>query len=183
MNNLIGKLGWLPQPFSITTDNFARNFLNLAYGHANSTSSDPNTRNGSVLVKDNSILVFGTNKFATGIAETRSRLEDRQVKNMLVVHAETSAIFNAARNGKSTAGTILYCPFVSCTNCSKAIIQAGIRKVVGHAQLMAMASEHTTWRQSIQQGWEMMQEAGVKCELFNGTIGITTRFNCVDIEV
>jgi len=183
MNNLIDELSWLPQPFSITKDPFARDFLLLAYGHANSTSSDPNTRNGSVLVKNNKILVFGTNKFATGVAETRPRLENREIKNMLVVHAETSAIFNAARNGKSTSGTILYCPFVSCTNCSKAIIQSGIRKVVGHAQLMAMASGHASWKQSIQCGWEMMQEAGVKCELFDGTIGVTTRFNCEDIEV
>ena len=101
----------------------------------------------------------------------------------MVVHAENSAIFNAARNGKSTRETTLYCPFYACSECAKAIIQSGVIKVVGHAQLMALAGSHTTWVESIVNAWEMMAEAGVECCLYDGEIGVTTRFNGQDIAV
>ncbi len=123
------------------------------------------------------------NRFPNGIAETKSRLTDKNEKYKRIIHAETSAIFNAARNGCLTRETILYCPFYSCCECAKAIIQSGVTKVVGHAQLMALAGGHTTWVESIVDGWEMMSEAGVECCLYDGEVGLTTRFNGEDIAV
>lgn len=184
MNDLQEQLNWLSTPFILTTSMEDGYFLKLAYEHGNATSPDPSTRNGAVLVtSDNKIITYATNQFARGIAETRSRLNDRPTKYRLVVHAENGAIFNAARHGKSTENAILYCPFFACSECAKAIIQAGIKRVVGHAQLMIIASTHNAWTESIRYGWEMMHEAGVECALYSGIFDIITRLNNQDIVV
>lgn len=184
MSNISSKIQWLPGPIVLTTDEEARARLYEAYDYANMRSPDPSTRNGSVLIgSDGEVLTYGVNKFPDGIAETTSRLLNKQTKYRLVVHAENSAVFNAAKHGKMTCGATLYCPFYACSECAKAIIQSGIVRVVGHAQLMIIAADHTTWVQSIIHAWDMLHEAGVECCLYEGNIGITTRFNGKDISV
>lgn len=184
MNNTMESVEWLPGPVILTTSNRDRDMLRLAYKHANEVSPDPSTKNGAVLVDTLSgSLIFGVNKFPPGIAETESRLINKSTKYRLIVHAENSAIFNAAKHGRIVYGATLYCPFYACSECAKAIIQSGIRRVVGHAQLMALASEHTTWVQSIIYAWDMLHEAEVRCDLYDGSIGLTTRFNGKDIPV
>ena len=46
------------------------------------------------------------------------------------VHAEMNSICNAAYNGISTNGSTIYCSTQPCSSCSKAIISAGIVKVI-----------------------------------------------------
>jgi len=184
MTNILEQLSWLSIPFVVTHCSNDKHFLKLAYGYGNSTSPDPSTKNGAVLVgSDNKIIVYGTNKFPNGIAETQPRLNNKFIKYATIIHAENETILNAARLGKSTNNSVLYCPFLTCSECAKAIIQAGINKIVGHAQLMAIASTHTVWTESIRHGLKMTCEAGIKCALFDGTIGIMTRLNNMDIEV
>ncbi len=184
MNSIMESLSWLPRPIILTTSKRERDILLKTYLYAKEVSPDPSTKNGAVLVGvDGHILVFGVNKFPKGIAETQSRLIDKEIKYRLVVHAENGAIFTAARCGKRVHGSTLYCPFYSCTECAKAIIQSGVKRVVGHAQLMALASKHTTWVKSIIHAWDMLHESGVQCDLYDGIVGITTRFNGQDIAV
>lgn len=45
-------------------------------------------------------------------------------------HAESNAIDNAAREGHSTNGCILYCTTRPCVPCMGRLVNAGIRKVV-----------------------------------------------------
>lgn len=47
-----------------------------------------------------------------------------------VVHAEMSAVCDAARLGRSIKGATLYCTTFPCHNCTKHILAAGIRKVI-----------------------------------------------------
>jgi deoxycytidylate deaminase len=47
-----------------------------------------------------------------------------------IVHAEMSALCDAARLGKAVKGGILYCTTFPCHNCTKHILAAGIEKVV-----------------------------------------------------
>ena len=184
MSDLQEQLNWLPTPFALTNSIEDGRFLKLAYAHGNVTSPDPSTKNGAVLVDPNyKIITYATNRFARGIAETRPRLNDRSIKYRMVVHAENGAVFNAARHGKSTKDAILYCPFYACSECAKAIIQAGIERVVGHAQIMIIAASHENWVETIQYGWKMLYEAGVECVLFDGILGITARLNNQDIAV
>lgn len=184
MSNILNGLEWLPEPITLTTNNIDLGMLLEAYHYANENSPDPSTRNGSILIDiHGEILTYGVNRFPRGVAETKSRLADKETKYRLVVHAENGAIFNAARHGKKVQGATLYCPFYACSECAKAIIHSGIIRVVGHAQLMALASRHTTWVKSIAQAWETLHEAGVKCDLYDGVVGVTTRFNGQDILV
>lgn len=184
MTSIQNELKWLQHPFVITKDQLHLQMLRKVYEYANVTSPDPSTKNGSILVSfHHDILSYGVNRFPIGVAETKDRLMDRTKKYRMIVHAENSAIFNAARNGNSTRRTTLYCPFYACSECAKAIIQSGIIRVVGHAQLMALAGSHTTWVETIVNAWEMLSEAGVECCLYDGEIGVTTRFNSEDIVV
>lgn len=184
MSNVLETVKWLPLPITFTIGKTVRTRLFEAYTYANERSPDPSTKNGSVLISpDGTIIAYGVNKFPEGIAETESRLADKPTKYRLVVHAENGAIFDAAKHGKRVDGATLYCPFYACTECAKAIIQSGIKRVVGHAHLMSLASDHTTWVQSIIDAWNMMHEAGVECVLYDGIVGITTRFNGQDIPV
>ncbi|MHC4453427.1 MAG: deaminase [Planctomycetota bacterium] len=184
MGDVIKKLNWLPQPITLTKSYADCLFLKDAYLHAQERSPDPSTKNGAILMdKDGKIIAYGVNKFPNGIAETESRLTNKETKYRLVVHAENGAIFNAAKHGRKTKGSTLYCPFYSCSECVKAIIQGGVERVVGHAQLMALAVKHTTWVKSIVNAWEIMHEAGVQCDLYDGIVGVTTRFNGQDIPV
>lgn len=185
MSDIREELKWLSKTeLCLTTGEIAKKMLTAAYEYANETSPDPSTKNGAILVdKYHRILTYGVNRFPRGVAETESRLTDKETKYRLVVHAENGAIFNAARHGKAVHGSTLYCPFYACSECAKAIIQGGVIRVVGHAQLMALASEHTTWVKSIVDAWDMLHEAGVECDLYDGEIGLTTRFNGKDIRV
>ena len=172
MNSVVENIGWLPRPITLTTIKLDRNMLRQAYEHASEVSPDPSTKNGAVLVGvDGSVLAYGVNRFPIGVAEKTSRLIDKETKYRLIVHAENGAIFNAARHGKMVFGATLYCPFYACSECAKAIIQSGIKRVVGHAQLMALAVKHTVWTKSIVNAWDMLHEAGVQCCLYDGTIG------------
>lgn len=184
MNEILEKVSWLPHPIKLTTSEVEGNYLRQAYYHSSVMSPDPSTKNGAILVdKDGVMLAYGVNKFPKGIAETESRLVDKKTKYRLVVHAENGAVFNAAKHGRRVEGSTLYCPFYSCTECAKAIIQSGIIRVVGHAQLMSLASEHTIWTESIIHAWNMLHEAGIQCDLYDGILDITTRFNGQDISV
>lgn len=184
MSSIVEELSWLPKPIVLSTDEEYRRLLERAYKHGNIHSPDPSTKNGAILVTKGGVTcVNGVNKFPDGIEETEERLIDKPTKYRLVVHAENGAIFNAAKWGNKTRGSTIYCPFYACCECAKAIIQSGVKRVVGHAQLMALAKDHTVWVKSIVDAWNMLHEAGVKCELYNGTVGVTTRFNGEDISV
>ena len=184
MSSILEVVSWLPTPIIFTKNGEVKRLLKDAYTYAQEMSPDPSTKNGSILVgRDGRILTYGVNRFPRGVAETPSRLTDKATKYRLVVHAESSAVFNAANHGKMVSGSTLYCPFYACSECAKAIVQSGIIRVVGHAQLMALASEHTTWVQSIIDAWHVLHEAGVSCELYDGDIGVITRFNGKDIQV
>jgi len=102
-----------------------------------SWSSDPSTKCGAVIVDDdsNTVLATGYNDLPRGVEDT----EDKWVrppegdKYEWVEHGERNAIYNAARQGVSVKGATMYLNYAveCCTACSRAIIQAGINRVVG----------------------------------------------------
>jgi dCMP deaminase len=46
------------------------------------------------------------------------------------IHAETNAIIQAALHGVSTKGSTCYVTHLPCINCTKALINAGITRIV-----------------------------------------------------
>lgn len=102
-------------------------FLDLAKLVA-SWSKDPSTQVGSVIVdKQNRIVSIGFNGFPKNIGDD-TRLNDRETKYNIVVHAECNAIMFA--NKPLAECTIYTYPFQPCSRCAGMIIQSGINKVV-----------------------------------------------------
>ena len=67
------------------------------------------------------------------------------------LHAEANAITKVARSNNSSDGATLYITASPCMECSKLIIQAGIKRVV----------YHELYR--ITDGIELLRRAGVEC--------------------
>jgi dCMP deaminase len=93
---------------------------------------------GAALVRDNQLISTGYNGSPKGIphcAETGCLREQLNVpsgeKHELCrgVHAEQNAIIQAAINGSSTRGAVLYCTHQPCSICARLIINAEIRQV------------------------------------------------------
>lgn len=93
-------------------------------------SPDPSRKTGALIVNSGGIVVAkGRNHFPWGIAPTAPRLE-RPAKYKWIEHAERDAIFSAARQGVKTAHCDMYLNWYPCTDCARAMILAGISRVV-----------------------------------------------------
>jgi len=83
---------------------------------------------GALLVKDQMIISDGYNGTPSGF-ENVCEDEDNKTKPY-VLHAEANAITKVAKSGNSSDGATLYVTSSPCVECSKLIIQAGIKRVV-----------------------------------------------------
>lgn len=97
-------------------------------------SKDPNTQVGCCIVStDHKILSMGYNGLPRGCSDesfpwAREAEDDLLTKYPFVVHSELNAILNF--RGGSLEGSTLYVSLFPCNECAKAIIQAGIKKVI-----------------------------------------------------
>ena len=83
---------------------------------------------GALIVKDNMIISDGYNGTPSGFENVCE--DEHGVTKPYVLHAEANAITKVAKSGNSSAGATLYVTASPCIECSKLIIQAGIRRVV-----------------------------------------------------
>lgn len=96
-------------------------------------SKDPNTSVGSCIVsEDNKILSVGYNGMPIGCSDDEfpwSREgEALNTKYLYVCHAELNAILNYT--GNNMKGAKIYTTLFPCNECTKAIIQKGIKEVI-----------------------------------------------------
>ena len=83
---------------------------------------------GALLVKNQMIISDGYNGTPSGF---ENKCEDENnVSYPYVLHAEANAITKVARSNNSSDGATLYVTTSPCMECSKLIIQAGIKRVV-----------------------------------------------------
>jgi hypothetical protein len=83
---------------------------------------------GAILVKNKMIISDGFNGTPAGFENV---CEDQDgVTKPYVLHAEANAISKVARSNNSSDGSTLYVTASPCLECSKLIIQAGIKRVV-----------------------------------------------------
>ena len=83
---------------------------------------------GALLIKDQMIISDGYNGTPSGFENV---CEDENNKTKAyVLHAEANAITKVAKSGNSSNGATLYVTSSPCLECSKLIIQAGIKRVV-----------------------------------------------------
>lgn len=85
-------------------------------------------RVGAIIVKDKMIISDGYNGTPSGFENVCEDDSDHTLP--YVLHAEANAITKVARSNNSSEGSTLYVTTSPCMECSKLIIQAGIRRVV-----------------------------------------------------
>lgn len=149
------------------SERWDRHFLGMSFYHAR-LSKDPSTRVGSVIVgPDHEILSAGFNGFPRGIADTVERLEDRDTKLKLMVHAEMNALLAAARTGMRLKGCTLYLSATDdsgmvwggppCTRCTVEIIQVGISEIVSYP----LKTVPSRWHDDLTFALGLIKEAGI----------------------
>jgi len=106
---------------------------------------------GALVVKDKMIISDGYNGTPSGFENICE--DENDVTKPYVLHAEANAITKIARSGNNSEGATLYVTDSPCIECSKLIIQAGIRRVI-------YAREYR-----LSEGVDLLRRAGieVKC--------------------
>ncbi len=105
-------------------------------------------RVGALMVKDKTIISDGYNGTPSGFANV---CEDSAGMTLpYVLHAEANAITKVARSNNASEGSTLYVTTSPCMECSKLIIQAGIKRVV-FSELYRISD-----------GMSLLKEAGVE---------------------
>ena len=82
---------------------------------------------GALIVKNKMIISDGYNGTPSGFPNI---CEENDVTFPYVLHAEANAITKIARSGNNSDGATLYVTDSPCIECSKLIIQSGIKRVV-----------------------------------------------------
>jgi dCMP deaminase len=83
---------------------------------------------GALIVKDKMIISDGYNGTPSGFENCCE--DENGVTKPYVLHAEANAITKLAKSSQSSVGATLYVTTSPCIECSKLIIQAGIKRVV-----------------------------------------------------
>lgn len=95
---------------------------------------------GAITVKDKRIMTTGYNGAPAGVktcVEKGKCLRDElnipsgtHAETCYAAHAEQNAIIQAAKEGVSLKGCVLYCTHQPCVVCAKMIINSGIKEVI-----------------------------------------------------
>ena len=95
-------------------------------------SKDPNTQVGACIANEaHKVVALGYNGMPRGVKDSDMPWEREgdflDTKYAYVCHSELNAILNSVAN---TEGCTIYVTLFPCNECAKAIVQAGIKKVV-----------------------------------------------------
>ena len=82
---------------------------------------------GALIVKDKMIISDGYNGTPAGFENVCE--DENHLTKPYVLHAEANALTKIARPGNNSEGATLYVTDAPCIECSKLIIQSGIKKV------------------------------------------------------
>ena len=105
---------------------------------------------GALLVKDRMIISDGYNGTPSGFENICE--DENGVTKPYVLHAEANAITKVAKSGNSSAGATLYVTASPCMECSKLIIQSGIKRVVYRDEYR------------LTDGIDLLRQAGIEVE-------------------
>ncbi len=83
---------------------------------------------GALIVKDKMIISDGYNGTPTGFDNCCE--DDDGTTKWHVLHAEANAILKVASSTQSARGATLYITLSPCKDCSKLILQSGIKRLV-----------------------------------------------------
>jgi len=142
-------------------------FMRMVYLVA-SKSKDKSTKVGAVIVNPESkqVLATGYNGFCRGLDDNNLKRSVSPEKYFWTCHAEANSVFSAARQGIKLNGSVIYTNLIPCSDCAKAIIQSGIKKVVVHKQPMSMMEQKfkDSWGKSFEVSQTMLEELKIPLE-------------------
>ena len=105
---------------------------------------------GALIVKDKMIISDGYNGTPSGF-ENICEDELTGKTQPYVLHAEANAITKVAKSANNCDGSTLYITAARCIECSKLIIQAGIKRVV-------YCDDYRS-----EDGLKLLQRVGIEC--------------------
>lgn len=106
---------------------YDRAYLRLAHNWA-MLSHCTRKKVGAIIVKDRMIISDGYNGTPSGFSNSCENEEGET--HWYVLHAEANAILKVAKSTNNTEGSTLYLTHSPCKDCSKLILQSGIKRVV-----------------------------------------------------
>lgn len=125
--------------------------------HVSKLSKDPSTKVGAVIFDDKRRLVSaGYNGLPRGVSDTSERLQDRETKYKMILHAERNAMAFATA---PLEGSTLFCTHPCCTQCAAQVIQMGIKHVCWPKPELEFSDR---WAADMRLSLEMFTEAGVE---------------------
>lgn len=141
------------------------------YDFAVENSDDLSNQNAAMLLAENGEYFFFANQIPVGITKSDERIKIRPTKYDFIEHAERGAIYGASKNCIRTNGATLFCPWIACADCSRAIVLSGIKKVVTHKQRCLLTSHgrknivdvvSDRWVNLISNGDAILREANIE---------------------
>lgn len=125
-------------------------------------SKDPMTQVGACIVNtDRRIIGIGYNGFPHGCEDLefpwKNEGEFVDTKYPYVVHAEANAILNSTRSLRDAS---IYVTLFPCNECTKLIIQSGIREIIYESNKYENTEEH-------QAAKKMIKAAGIKTRQYS----------------
>lgn len=145
----------------------------MALAHLSAVrSKDPSTQVGAVIVDSNNRVVgLGYNGFPRGCDDNKFPWEREgeylDTKYAYVVHAELNAILNA---NKLIENCRLYVSLFPCNECSKAIIQSGIKEIIYESDKYKDLDQFKASK-------KMLEAAGVKLRQLDYEIDLNIKIN------
>jgi dCMP deaminase len=144
---------YISRPELSVVDKWDLDFLRLAKFWANLKSKDPSSKVGAVIADGRSIVSLGFNGLPQCVQDTEERLNNREIKYKMVVHAEVNAIL-FAKAGCRDCSLYTY-PFMPCSSCAGIVINSGITRVV------TLKNDNPRWIESFGLTRQMFGEANV----------------------
>lgn len=133
-------------------------------------SHDPHRQVGAVIVDQHGTIISeGANappdRFGYSKADSLRAIEDDpEWKYYMLEHAERNAINAALARGVSLEGTTMYASLYPCADCARAIVAAGIsRLVVPH--IGGNAERDAKWKSHYHYASQVFARGGVKVDV------------------
>jgi dCMP deaminase len=153
-------------------------FMRLFYLVA-TKSKDPRTKIGAVLVKGKRVIATGYNGICICVDDTVPARSERPEKYKWYEHAERNCIFSAATIGIPTTGSTMYTNGTPCADCTRAVVQSGVKRVVVHKTyedlfcLMKKPNNpNNQWSGHDDASHQMLAESGVEFMVWDGFLNV-----------
>jgi dCMP deaminase len=139
-----------------------RKFLAIADAVANLSKDDSTQVGALILGPDGEGGPWGYNGAPRGCSADEDDRRHRPEKYYWFEHAERNAIYSAARTGFSTVGCTMYVTHFPCMDCARAIVQAGIKRVITYMPADEFVER---WGEHMIRTKQLFEECGVEVQI------------------